>query len=174
VLSKIRIQKANQTKKIPLIVIAGVITGALAAIVQLFFNVYPPYAYGICVACHARDLINWIVNAGTGLHLSMGTVSVAAPVLTVVGLAIGAFAASMQHREFKLKTTKNPILMFGLGFMVMVSALVIGACPLRTLLRVSYGDLMAVFGFIAIGVGVVLSAQLLKWSAQRQSLKEAI
>jgi hypothetical protein len=157
-----------------LIVIAGVVTGALAAIVQLFFNVYPPYAYGVCVACHARDLINWLVNAGTGLNLSVAPVSAAAPVLTVIGLVLGAFAASMQHREFKLKTTKNPLLMFSLGFMVMVSALIIGACPLRTLLRVSYGDIMAVFGFIAIGAGVLLSAQLLKWNAQRESLKEEL
>ncbi len=156
-------------KKLPLIVVAGLITGALAAIVQLFFNVYPPYAYGLCVACHARDLVNWLVNAGTGLNLSVAGVSVVAPVLTVIGLVLGAFIGSKQNREFRLKKTKNPLTMFILGFLVMISALILGACPLRTILRVAYGDIIAIIGFVGIVVGVLISVQLLKWNTQRNT-----
>lgn len=156
-------------KKLPLIVVAGLITGALAAIVQLFFNVYPPYAYGLCVACHARDLVNWLVSAGTGLNLSVAGVSVVAPVLTVIGLVLGAFIGSKQNREFRLKKTKNPLTMFILGFLVMISALILGACPLRTILRVAYGDIIAIIGFVGIVVGVLISVQLLKWNTQRNT-----
>lgn len=156
-------------KKLPLIVVAGLITGALAAIVQLFFNVYPPYAYGLCVACHARDLVNWLVNAGTGLNLSVAGVSVVAPVLTVIALVLGAFIGSKQNREFRLKKTKNPLTMFILGFLVMISALILGACPLRTILRVAYGDIIAIIGFVGIVVGVLISVQLLKWNTQRNT-----
>lgn len=156
-------------KKLPLIVVAGLITGALAAIVQLFFNVYPPYAYGLCVACHARDLVNWLVNAGTGLNLSVAGVSVVAPVLTVIGLVLGAFIGSKQNREFRLKKTKNPLTMFILGFLVMISALILGACPLRTILRIAYGDIIAIIGFVCIVVGVLVSVQLLKWNTKRNT-----
>lgn len=156
------------------IIIAGIITGVLAAVNQILFNVYPPYAYGLCIACHARDLVNWVFNLGFGLKLSVAAVSIVAPVLTVVGVIIGAFIASKQHKEFKLKTTKNPIKTFTLGFLVMVSALIIGACPLRTLLRVAYGDIIAVIGFIAIIVGVVISAQLIKFNTKRQLQTKAV
>ncbi len=156
-------------KNLPLIVVAGLITGALAAIVQLFFNVYPPYAYGLCVACHARDLINWLVNAGTGLNLSVAGVSVVVPVLTVIGIVLGAFIGSKQTREFRLKTTKNPLTMFILGFLVMISALILGACPLRTILRIAYGDIIAIIGFVCIVVGVLVSVQLLKWNTKRNT-----
>ena len=92
-------------KKLPLIVVAGLITGALAAIVQLFFNVYPPYAYGLCVACHARDLVNWLVNAGTGLNLSVAGVSVVAPVQSN-RISVRCIHWVKQNREFRLKKTR--------------------------------------------------------------------
>jgi hypothetical protein len=149
------------------IVIAGLVAGVLAALAQVSFNVLPPYAYGVCVACHARDLINWLVNHAVGSNLSVATVSVAAPVLTVVGLVLGAYVASAKNHEFKLKTTKHPVTSFIYGFLVMVFALILGACPLRTILRVAYGDVIAVIGFVAIAVGVVVGAGLIKWGAQR-------
>ncbi len=149
------------------IVVAGLTAGVLAALAQIFFKVFPPYAYGVCVACHARDLVNWLVNQGTGWSLSVATVSVAAPVLTVIGLILGAYIASVRNHEFKFKTTKHPIKSFIYGFLVMVFALILGACPLRTVLRMAYGDIIAVIGFVAIAVGVVISAGLIKWSAQR-------
>jgi hypothetical protein len=156
------------------IIVAGLVTGALAALVQILFSVSPPPAYGICIACHARDLANWLVNAVTGSTLSVAPVSAAAPVLTVVGLVIGAFVASYSNKEFKLKTTKNPIKSFIYGFLVMVFALILGACPLRTVLRVAYGDIIAVVGLASIVAGVIISAGLLKWSAQRELGKEGL
>lgn len=41
---------------------AGFIVGFLAAALQAFFHVIPPPAYGICIACHMKDLVNWILN----------------------------------------------------------------------------------------------------------------
>jgi FtsH-binding integral membrane protein len=90
-----------------------------------------------------------------------------APVLTVVGLVVGAYVASARNHEFKLKTTKHPLTSFIYGFLVMVFALILGACPLRTILRIAYGDIIAVIGFAAIALGVFIGAELIKWSAQR-------
>jgi hypothetical protein len=149
------------------IVVAGVVAGIFAAISQILFHVFPPYAYGICVACHARDLVNWLVNFGTGSTLLVAGVSVAAPVLTVIGLVLGAYAASKRNKEFRFKTTKNPITSFVYGFLVMTFALTLGGCTLRTVLRIAYGDVIAVIAFASIALGVIAGAQIIKWSARR-------
>lgn len=157
-----------------LIVVAGLLTGVLAALNQVAFGVSPPYAYGLCIACHARDLVNWIVTAATGFKLSVAGVSVAAPVLTIVGILLGASVASIRNHEYKFKTTKHPLKTFIYGFLVMVFALILGACPLRTILRVAYGDVIAIVGFAAIIIGVVISAFVIKWSAKRSVIKGGV
>ena len=156
------------------IITAGIVAGALAAAVQILFNVYPPAAYGLCVACHSRDLANWLVNGVIGSTLSVAPVSVAAPVLTVVGLVIGSSLASFRNHEFKIKTARNPIKSFIYGFLVMVFALIIGACPTRTVLRVAYGDIIAILGIGAIVLGVIISAGLIKWSVRREISMEGL
>ena len=40
---------------------AGLVVGFLAASLQAFFGVLPPPAYGVCIACHMRDLVNWVL-----------------------------------------------------------------------------------------------------------------
>ena len=37
----------------------GITAGLLAVLADAIFDVRPPEAYGICMACHARDLVNW-------------------------------------------------------------------------------------------------------------------
>ncbi|MCW4005224.1 MAG: YeeE/YedE family protein [Candidatus Bathyarchaeota archaeon] len=150
------------------VIVAGLVAGILAAAVQILFSVSPPPAYGVCIACHARDLVNWIVNGVAGTSLSVAPVSAAAPVLTIVGLVIGAYVASARNGEFKFKITKNPIMSFIYGFLVMIFALILGACPLRTVLRVAYFDFVALVGLGAIVAGVVISAGIIKWNAQRE------
>jgi hypothetical protein len=41
----------------------GIVAGVLAVGAGAFFDVRPPEAYGICMACHGRDLVNWTINA---------------------------------------------------------------------------------------------------------------
>jgi len=153
------------------VTVAGIVAGALAAMSQVVFHVYPPAAYGLCIACHARDLVNWLVNHAIGSNLSVATVSVAAPVLTVVGIILGAITAAFRSHEFKITTMKNPVKSFIYGFLGMTFALVLGACPLRTILRVAYGDAIAVIGFVAIILGVVAGAESLKWGARKELKK---
>lgn len=158
-----------------LIIIAGLATGIIAALLQIVASVGPPnapVAYGMCIACHGRDLIDWIVNAIVGTNLGSGTLAAGIPVLTIVGIVIGAFTSSVRNREFKFRMTKNPIVSFICGFVVMISALMLGACPLRTVLRVAYGDVIAIIGFIAITIGVVISATIIKMNAKRAISKE--
>jgi hypothetical protein len=158
-----------------LIVVAGLITGIIAAVLQLLARVGPPYgpvSYGICIVCHGRDLIDWVVNTIGGTNLGYATIAAGVPVLTIVGITIGGFTASVRNKEFKFRTTKNPIESFICGFVVMISALILGACPLRTVLRVAYGDVIAIIGFIAITFGVVISATMIKMNAKRAIRKE--
>ncbi|ADC68895.1 conserved hypothetical protein [Methanocaldococcus sp. FS406-22] len=140
--------------------IAGLIGGFIAAMLQALFKVFPPPAYGICIACHTRDLVNWIVNHLFGTSLGMAPVSKAFPVLTVVGIFIGALIAAFMHKEFKIKQTHNPAVGFVLGILVINFALLMGGCPVRETLRTAYGDIIAFISLIAMFVGVVVASEV--------------
>lgn len=152
----------------------GLIAGFLAAAAQAFFRVIPPPAYGICIACHMRDLVNWLVIRlyplyGTvpgGARFVGAPVSKLVPVLTVVGALVGAHLAARRHGEFRFRAMRvpwqRPWAEFLLGMGVMVSALLMGGCPIRTALKSAYLDLTAMVGLVAIFLGVVLGCQLLR------------
>lgn len=152
----------------------GAISGFLAAAVQAFFHVIPPPAYGICIACHVRDLMNWIaahiypiygISHGK-LIIPGGPVSYNFPLLTVVGVLIGAYIAARINREFRWKVMRvawqRPSAEFFWGMMVMISALTVGGCPIRTALKTAYLDITAAIGLVMIGVGVFFGCQVLK------------
>lgn len=46
------------------------------------------------------------------------------------------------------------------GILFMIFALCMGACPYRLALRIGYGDLVAVFGLIAIIIGVLIGIKI--------------
>ncbi|AEF96749.1 cytochrome c [Methanotorris igneus] len=140
--------------------VAGLIGGFSAALLQAFFKVSPPPAYGICIACHTRDLVNWIVNAISGSTLFVAPVSKVFPVLTVVGIFVGAFIAANVHKEFKIKQTHNPIVGFVLGVLVVIFALLMGGCPLRETIRTAYGDVIALISLIAMFAGVIVASEV--------------
>jgi len=139
---------------------AGLVAGLSAAVLEAIFKVSPSPAYGVCVACHSRDLINWIVNHTLGTSLGMAPVSKFFPVLTVVGLFIGALIASIVHNDFKLRSTHKLGVSFVLGFLVVNFALLMGGCPIRTSIRTAYGDLFGLIGLLGIFVGVVIGSEL--------------
>ena len=85
----------------------GILIGVLAAFVQgLLISAGGPEAYGFCVACHTRDVVNDAVNAIAGTKLAIAPISQNAilPVLTVIGVLIGAFISAKVYREFRTKT----------------------------------------------------------------------
>ena len=148
--------------------IAGAIIGFLAASLQYLAGMVKPPAYGFCMACHARDLVNTAVNSVSSLDLFVAPViaePIGIPALTVIGIILGSFVASMLSKEFKISKVKNYfslVKLFILGFLVMNFALILGACPIRTALRMAHGDIVAVVGLMCIGVGAILGTFILE------------
>lgn len=152
--------------------VAGLIIGFGAALVQYLFYLGAqgkgPVAYGFCVACHTRDLINGIWNGIFGTNLGMAGISSAAiaagalPVLTIVGVIVGALAASLIYKEFRVKKASvGSCIKYLLGgFFFMICALLMGACPYRIALRIGYGDAVAFIGLIAIILGVFIGVRI--------------
>lgn len=145
----------------------GVTLGLLAVAVEAFFTVNPPSAYGVCIACHGRDLVNWLVNQTTGMSLTVAEVSLAFPVLTVVGVLIGSTLAALQHREFHWSWPDNPLRSFLWGFVVMSSALLAAGCSIRLILQITRGDSASLLAFIGMTAGIVMTTVIMKRRALR-------
>lgn len=128
--------------KIPILV-TGLITGALAIFLMVRGN---PPNMGLCIACFLRDI------AGA-LHLQT-----AAPVRylrpEILGLALGAFAAALATREFRVTGGSSTVTRFILGALVMIGFLAFLGCPLRMTLRLAAGDLNALVGLAGLVTGI--------------------
>jgi len=170
--------KANENKTIldglarnPITV--GILIGILAAFVQgLLISAGGPEAYGFCVACHTRDVVNDAVNSIAGTKLAIAPISLNAilPVLTVIGVLIGAFISAKVYKEFKTKTGSAISYIWYLlgGVFFMVFALFMGGCPYRVALRVGYGDVIAFIGLLAIIAGVLAGIKIATAMAERE------
>lgn len=151
----------------------GVIIGFLAAISQaLFFSAGGPEAYGFCVACHTRDLINDLLNNLFGTELGVAPISKNAilPSLSIIGVMIGALIAAKSNKEFKIKKGSwiNYVLYFLGGILVLVFALFVGGCPYRNALRTAYGDLVAFIGILAMVLGVFIGVRVIIFQMEKQ------
>ncbi len=142
----------------------GFLVGLGAAIGQAFFKIIPPPAYGVCIACHVRDLVNWIIlkiypSFYSGKFIG-GPVSAHFPLLTIVGVVIGAFLAAKVNKEFQWRTMRvwwqRPHVEFVWGMLVCIGALMMGGCPIRTTLKSAYLDFTAMFGLFSIFLGIFL------------------
>lgn len=145
----------------------GIITGILAVAAGTFFEVRPPEAYGICMACHGRDLINWILNSQLGASLMVSPVSTVVPLLTSVGVLFGASIGAVSNGEFRWRNPDNPVKTFIYGIVVMNFALLAAGCSIRLLLRAATGELLGLIGVVAMAIGVVLGTFWLRWRATR-------
>ena len=153
--------------------ILGLLIGVLAAFIQgLLISAGGPEAYGFCVACHTRDIVNDAVNSVAGTKLAIAAISQNAilPVLTVIGVLIGAFISAKFYQEFKTKTCSGVSYLWYLfgGLFFMVFALFMGGCPYRTALRVGYGDVVAFIGLLAIIAGVLIGIKIATVVAERE------
>lgn len=112
---------------------------ALTGVAASAFLISDPPVYGICVACHTRDLL-----------------TAAAPLLTVPGILIGAFLGARFHGEFRPQRPDRLLSSFLLGATAMVASLVALGCTLRLLLRAANGDTLAwlAIGGVAAGIAV--------------------
>ena len=152
----------------------GIAIGILAALVQvLLISAGGPEAYGFCVACHTRDVVNVAVNDVAGTKLAVAPISQNAilPVLTVVGVLIGAFLSAKAYAEFRTKTSNAVSYLWYAagGVLFMIFALFMGGCPYRIGLRVGYGDVVALIGIIAIIAGVLIGIKVATKLMEREA-----
>lgn len=153
-------------------VYVGLAIGVLAACIQgLLISAGGPEAYGFCVACHTRDLVNGAVNGLFGTKLAIAPISQNAilPVLTVLGVLAGAFISARCYREFRMKSGSPVSLLWYLlgGLFFMVFALFMGGCPYRIGLRIGYGDAVAFIGLLGIIAGVLIGTKIATAMAER-------
>ena len=146
---------------------AGVVMAVAAVAAGAFFEVRPPDAYGICMACHGRDLVNFVANEITGSRLVVAPASLVFPLLTVVGVLIGAWVASALTGEFRFRKPSQPVRHFFYGVVVMNAGLLAAGCSTRLVLRASAGDQLGLIGVAAMIVGIVLATLGLRKRALR-------
>jgi hypothetical protein len=149
---------------------AGLVLGIGAAAVQAYFSVVPPVAYGVCLVCHPKDLVNWLADRFLGTDWPYSVVSSALPVLTVVGVVLGALVAALRHGELKLQVARQPLFFFVNGFLMMNFGLFLGSCPIRIVLLSAYGNLIGVAGWVCVMLGVSIGTLALRWTARRAIL----
>ena len=145
----------------------GIVAGILAVGAGTFFDVRPPEAYGICMACHARDLLNWTINRAAGTQLTVAPASLVFPLLTTIGVLLGALLGSTTSKEFRWTSPDNSWKTFLYGALVMNSALLAGGCSIRLLLRSAAGEVLGLMGFAGMAAGVILGTFWLRWRATR-------
>jgi hypothetical protein len=151
----------------------GLAIGILAALVQvLLISAGGPEAYGFCVACHTRDVVNVAVNDIAGTKLAVAAISQNAilPVMTVIGVLIGAFVSARYYQEFRTKAGSAVSYIWYLlgGIFFMIFALFMGGCPYRMGLRIGYGDVVALIGVLAIIAGVLAGIKIATAMAERE------
>ena len=145
----------------------GIVAGILAVTAGAFFEVRPPDAYGICMACHGRDLVNWTINLLASTHLTVAPASLVFPVLTTVGVFLGALLGATTSGEFRWRNPESPWETFTYGLLVMNFALLAGGCSIRLLLRTAAGEALGMVGFGGMVAGVILGTFWLRWRATR-------
>ena len=148
-------------------IVYGLVAAVGAAIVGEWGGVSPPAAYGLCSACHGRDLIDWTLNHVEGTKLFVTAAGASWPLFTVVGLVVGSLAASLRNGEYRSLNLGGNARQFVLGFFVMCTALFVGGCPTRIIIRSGYGDVAGMIALGGIAIGIVIATVGMRWAARR-------
>lgn len=143
-------------------VVYGVVAALLAVGVQIFFSVQPPPAYGICLACHPRDMVAWLANQAFGTNWEIAPVSTTVPLLTTVGVLIGAYVAARRNKETRWVSLGKPWRSFIYGLLVMNAAILVLGCPTRLVLFSAYGEGLAMLGVVGVVIGITLGTWFLE------------
>ncbi|RJO61847.1 MAG: cytochrome C [Dehalococcoidia bacterium] len=151
------------------IFVIGIIMGLGAALVQAYFKVQPPEAYGISFIGHPNDLFAWLTNKFAGTNWPVRDVFVIYPALTVIGVLLGSIAAASRNKEFRIQTgpVRKGFLAIIFGFLVVNLGLLWGSCPIRTALLVGYGNGMAVLALLSMAAGVMLAVTYIRFKAKK-------
>jgi hypothetical protein len=113
-----------------------------------------------------------VVNSIAGTKLAVAAISQNAilPVMTVIGVLIGAFVSAKFYNEFRTKTGSAMSYLWYLlgGLFFMIFALFMGGCPYRIGIRIGYGDVVAFIGLLAIIAGVLIGIKIATSMAERE------
>ncbi|MBI2940437.1 MAG: cytochrome C [Chloroflexi bacterium] len=142
--------------------VSGAATGALATALDAWGGINPPRAYGFCMTCHSRDLVDWVANQLFATHWEVALPGVQFPILTVVGVLLGAYVACILASERRLRPAAHPWLSLVAGVLVVNFGLVALGCPTRQVVRLGYGDWTALTAVAGIVLGAGLGTLVLK------------
>lgn len=145
----------------------GLVIGIWAALSQAIFQPKTELIYALSIAGQPRDLLNWIINHSLGTNLPLSEVSLEIPVLIVPGILLGSMIAAMKNGELKLRAAEDYIGAFVSGFLVANFALIMGACPIKVMVSIAYGNLVLLIGFIFVVVGAILAVEYVRWRARK-------
>jgi hypothetical protein len=159
-LRRLQIRSPSATQAAVLVALLAVLAGGL-------FAVRPPEVYGVCMACHGRDLVTWTLNRFAGTRLTVAPASAVFPLLTGVGVVLGAALAARANGEFRWSRPEHPLKGFVYGVLVMNFALLAAGCSIRLLLRAAAGDLAGLAGVGGMVVGVIIATGWLSWRARQ-------
>jgi hypothetical protein len=148
-------------------VVYGIVAAGLAAIVGQWFDVSPPAAYGLCSACHGRDLADWLLNHTEGSKLFVTAAGAGWPLLTVVGLVAGSFLGAKRNGEFRSINLGGNARQVVYGAVVMCAALFVGGCPTRIIIRTGYGDVAGALALAGVAIGIVAATVSMRRVARR-------
>jgi hypothetical protein len=145
----------------------GIVVAFVAAIAGQWGGISPPAAYGLCSACHGRDLVDWTLNHVEGKHLFVTAAGADWPLFTVVGVVVGSLLAAKRNGELRSINLGGNARQFGFGAVVMCAALFVGGCPTRIVIRTGYGDVAALIALVGVAGGVVAATLSMRWAARR-------
>lgn len=146
---------------------AAILAALLTVAAGALFAVRPPEAYGVCMACHDRDLVGWALNRAMGAGITVAPASAVFPLLTGVGVVAGALLAARASGEFRWSRPEHPLRGFVYGVLVMNFALLAAGCSVRLLLRAAAGDLGGLAGVGGLAAGIVGATSWLSWRARQ-------
>ena len=142
--------------------VAGIVIGVVAVLAGTIGGIHPPEAYGFCTTCHGRDLILGLVQPWFPGTLDLPTLW---PVLTVVGVFAGAWAARRVAREH-VRPDRADMRESGMrviqGFVVMSFALLAMGCPIRLTVSAASLAVQAFIGLAGVAIGVWLGVRYLR------------
>ncbi len=87
--------------------------------------------------------------------------SIPLPLLTTIGMLIGAFIAASRNGERRKVALGGHWRSFVYGILVVNAAIVALGCPTRLLLLTAYGDTLALLAVAGLVVGILTGTMLL-------------
>lgn len=149
--------------------LAGLALGTLAVIVGTLSGLSILEHYGFCTTCHGHDLIVGLTQKLGLLNPALVDSPAIWPVLTTVGVVVGALVSSRVNGEAPRRPQRlnwqAGLWRFALGFVVMSLALLAMGCPIRMTIRAADLNLQGAIGLAGVAVGVVAGVAWLKGRA---------